>query len=332
MRLGGYDFASPWMLLLLFALPVWWYIRSRARPAAIVYSRTRTLARASRAGRAVPRALLVLRSVLIAALVLALARPRSGLGAYNDSSTGIDIVMTVDVSSSMLAGDFLPLNRLEVAKATMRDFVLGRKSDRMAVVAFAGEALTQVPPTTDYPVLIAAIDNISPQVGGQVEDGTAIGTAIATSANRLRAAAGKSRVIVLLTDGENNKGAIDPRTAADAARAFGIRIYTIGVGRDGIAPVPVSRGVFGLRYEDREVRIDEEMLRDIAATTGGRYYRALDSGSLRIIYQEIDRLERVPVQTRRYVRFADQFRWPLGLALLALALELGLLAWRSPLP
>jgi Ca-activated chloride channel family protein len=138
--------------------------------------------------------------------------------------------------------------------------------------------------------------------------------------------------MILLTDGENNRGSIDPRTAAEAAAQFGIRIYTIGVGREGVAPVPVDRGVFGLRYEDRPVRIDEPMLKEIASTTGGRYYRAQDAESLRAIYREIDRLERVPVQTRQYIRFAEQFRWPLSVALLAFVLEMGLLAWRGPLP
>jgi Ca-activated chloride channel family protein len=240
--------------------------------------------------------------------------------------------MTIDVSSSMLAQDFLPFNRLEVAKETVNQFVLGRSSDRIAVVAFAGEALTQVPLTTDYPVVLAAVANISPQVGGQVDDGTAIGTAIATSANRLRTSPARSKVMILLTDGENNRGSIDPRTAADAAAEFGVRIYTIGVGREGVAPVPVGRGTFGLRYEDRQVRIDEPMLREIASMTGGRYYRARDAESLRAIYREIDRLERVPIQQRQYSRFAEQFRWPLLFALIAFVLEIGLFAWRGPLP
>jgi Ca-activated chloride channel family protein len=274
----------------------------------------------------------VLRNVLLLGLIVAAARPRTGLRAYSLTTEGIDIVMTIDVSSSMLAQDFLPLNRLEVAKQTVTQFVLARKTDRISLVAFAGEALTQVPLTTDYPVILAAVDNLTPQVGGQLEDGTAIGTAIATSANRLRASPGRSRVMILLTDGENNRGAVDPRTAAEAAAQFGIRIYTIGVGREGTAPVPVGRGVFGLRYEDRPVRIDEPMLRDIASMSGGRYYRAHDAESLRAIYMEIDRLERVPVHQRRYSRFAEQFRWPLIIALMAFLLEMRLLVWRGPLP
>lgn len=330
--MGSVDFASPAFLLLLLFLPAWWVLRARRQPGAVVFSRTAALATGPRAGRLISRTLFVLRNLLIVALVVALARPRSGVRSHNVTSEGIDIAITIDVSSSMLAQDFLPLNRLEVAKETVKQFVIGRKSDRIAVVAFAGEALTQVPLTTDYPVILAAVDNMSPQVGGQVDDGTAIGTAIATSANRLRSSPGRSRVMILLTDGENNRGSIDPRTAAEAAGAFGIRIYTIGVGREGMAPVPVSRGVFGLRYEDRLVRIDEPMLREIAAMTGGRYYRAQDSESLKAIYQEIDRLERVPVQARQYIRFAEQFHWPLALALTVFVFEMALLAWRGPLP
>ncbi|HEX5831499.1 MAG TPA: VWA domain-containing protein, partial [Gemmatimonadaceae bacterium] len=234
-----------------------------------------------------------------------------------------------DISSSMLAEDFQPQNRLQVAKDKVKQFVLGRTSDRIGLVAFAGEALTQVPLTVDYPVVLAAVDHLQ---AGLLEDGTAIGTAIATSANRLRDAPGRSRVMVLLTDGENNRGAIDPRTAAQAANAFGIKIYTIGVGTEGMAPVPVGRGLFGLRYENRPVRIDEPLLREVAQSTGGRYFRARDAAALQRIYEQIDQLERAPVRSRSYVRYTERYLWPLVLAVLALAAELGLVAWKGPLP
>ena len=196
-------------------------------------------------------------------------------------------------------------------------------------MSFSGEALTQVPLTVDYPVLLAAVDNLQ---SGQLEDGTAIGTAIATAANRLRNAAGRSKVLILLTDGVNNRGAIDPRTAAQAAAALGIRIYTIGVGTEGMAPVPVGRGVFGLRYELRPVELDEPLLEFIAQSSGGRYFRARDGQALQRIYQQIDQLERSPVRAKRYVRYRELYRWPLGVALGALMLELALLAVRGPLP
>jgi len=167
---------------------------------------------------------------------------------------------------------------------------------------------------------------------GQLEDGTAIGTAIATAANRLRSAPGRSRILVVLTDGENNRGTIDPRTAAQAARAFGIRIYAIGVGSEGMAPVPVGRGLFGLRYENRPVRIDEALLREVAATTGGRYFRARDAEALQAIYEQIDRLERTPAASEQHVRYTELYRWPLGLGLLVLLLELGVRARRGIVP
>ena len=272
---------------------------------------------------------MVLRTLAIAALVLALARPRAGVREEQLLSDGIDIMIALDISSSMLAEDFQPENRLAVAKDRIKEFILGRVGDRIGLIAFAGEALTQVPLAVDYPVLLQATDNID---AGMLEDGTAIGTAIATAANRLRDAPGRSRVLILLTDGENNRGAIDPRTAAQAAAAVGVRIYTIGVGTEGVAPVPVGRGVFGLRYENRPVRIDEALLQDVARTTGGRYFRARDAAALQHITEQIDQLERVPVRVKRYVRYADLYRMPLGIALALLVLELALLAWRGPLP
>ena len=328
-RLGPVDFGSPWALALLLVLPLLWLARRRGRPLAITFSRAALLGRGPRAGRGVARALAALRTLALAGCVLALARPRTGARAEQSTSDGINIALVVDLSSSMLAEDFQPQNRLEVAKAELKRFVAGRTADRIGVVAFAAEALTQVPLTTDYPVVVAALDNLH---AGQLEDGTAIGTAIATAANRLRDAPGRSRVMVLLTDGENNRGAIDPRTAAQAAARVGVKIYTVGVGTEGLAPVPVGRGLYGLRYENLPVKIDEPLLTDVARATGGRYFRARDAQALRLIYEQIDRLERTPVRARTYVRFTEEYRWPLGLALGALALELGLLAWRGPLP
>jgi Ca-activated chloride channel homolog len=327
--IAGVQFASAWMLALLLVLPIWWFVRKRRSPAAIVFSRVTVLAAGPRAGRRTTLLLFVLRNLLLASTVLALSRPRSGAHTEDVTSEGINIVLAIDLSSSMLAQDFQPQNRIEVAKDVVKRFVAARKSDRIGLVAFASEALTQVPLTTDYAVVNAAVDNLAP---GQLEDGTAIGTAIATAANRLRDAPGRSRVMILLTDGENNRGAIDTRTAAKAAAVFGIKIYTVGVGTEGMAPVPVGRGLFGLRYENRLVRIDEPLLADIAKTTGGRYYRARDAAALQRIYDEINQLEREPVRTRSYVRYTELFRWPLYLAALALVSELLLAARRGPLP
>ncbi len=323
------EFGAPWVLLLLAFLPAWWVWRRRRRPPAIVFSRVGVLASGPRAGRAIARTLLIARNLVLAGAVIALARPRAAGRAEQSTTEGINIVIAFDISSSMLAEDFQPQNRLEVAHEKVKQFIAMRGSDRIGVVAFAGEALTQVPLTTDYPVVMAAVDNLQP---GQLEDGTAIGTAIATAANRLRDAPGSSRVMVLLTDGVNNRASIDPRTAAQAAAAFGVKIYTIGVGTEGMAPVPVGRGVFGLRYENRPVEIDDALLTEVARRTGGRYFRARDAAALQRITEEIDRLERTPVRTRVYTRYSELYRWPLSIALLALALELGLAAWRGPLP
>lgn len=328
-RLPAIDFHSPWFLGLLVVLPLWWWWRLRRPAAAITYSRSSLLARLPRAGRAVSIALLVLRSLAIAAMIVALARPRAAGRAAQSNAEGINIVIAFDISSSMLAEDFQPQNRLEVARDKVKQFIVRRSSDRIGVVAFSGEALTQVPLTTDYPVVLSAVDNLQP---GQLDDGTAIGTAIVTAANRLRGAPGRSRVMVLLTDGVNNRGSIDPRTAAQAAAAIGVKIYAIGVGTEGMAPVPVGRGVFGLRYENRPVEIDDALLTEVAQRTGGRYFRARDAEALDRITSEIDRLERTPVRTTVYRRYTELYPWPLALALLLLLAELGLAAWKGPVP
>jgi len=326
----GINFAHPSLLLLLVLLPLWSWWRRRAAPQrAIPFSRAAVLGRGPQPSLSWVRWLPWLRLLALVGFIVAAAQPRSGARTERVSSEGIDIALVVDISSSMLAEDFQPQNRIEVAKEKVKRFVAVRKADRVGLVAFSGEALTQVPLTTDYPVVLTAIDNL--QVG-QLEDGTAIGTAIATAANRLRTAPGRSRVMVLLTDGENNRGAIDPRTAAQAAGAFGIRIYAIGVGSEGMAAVPVGRGLFGLRYENRPVKIDEALLTEIATNTGGRYFRARDAQALQNIYEQIDALERSIVDARAYIRYTERFRWPLLLALAALLGELALRARRGVLP
>jgi Ca-activated chloride channel family protein len=325
----GLDFAARWAFAAFVPLLAWLLWRRRRRPPALLHARAELLAAGPTRGRWSARATVLLRLAALAATVTALARPRAGARAETIRGDGISIILAIDVSSSMLAEDFQPDNRLAVAKATVKEFILERESDQVGIVAFAGEALTQVPLTLDYPVLLAAVDNLQP---GQLEDGTAIGTGLVTATNRLRDAVGRSRVVVLLTDGENNRGTIDPRTAAQAAAALGVRVYTIGVGTEGVAPVPVGRGVFGLRYENRPVRIDEVLLEDIARQTGGRYFRARDAQALKRIYDQIDQLERAPIRATRFVRFTELYQWPLGLALTLVLLELLVLWRRGPLP
>lgn len=326
---GGVSFATPWAFAALVPLALWLVWRRHRHPPALIHARAALLARGPRRGRWTARALLALRVIALLALIVALARPRTGARTETMRGDGISIVLAMDLSSSMLAEDFQPDNRLGVAKETAKEFIARRDADQVGLVAFAGEALTQVPLTLDYPVVLTAVDHLQP---GQLEDGTAIGTALMTATNRLRGAAGRSRVVILLTDGENNRGSIDPRTAAQAAAALGIRVHTVGIGSEGVAPVPVGRSVFGLRYENRPVRIDEALLEDIAEATGGRYQRARDAEALRRTYETIDALERTPMRQSRTVRFTDWYLWPLGVALVALMLELVLVWRRSPVP
>lgn len=313
------SFARPLLLLGLLLLPLWWWWRARRPRPAGTYSDLSAIARATR-HRWVAEIPAGLRSLALGAWIVAVAGPRIGTTSTEVTSEGISIVLAVDVSSSMLAEDFAPSNRLDVAKDRSIAFVRGRRFDRIGLVSFAGQALTRVPITTDYPVLEQAILNLRV---GELDDGTAIGTAIATAANRLRNAPGASRVIVLLTDGENNQGRVDPRTAAAAAHEFGIRIYTIGVGTVGQARLPIGRGPEGqLRYEMMPVQIDEGLLRNVAEMTGGRYFRATDGAALTRIFQQIDRLEKAPVRVVRYTQYDEAYRGPLLVGLGALALEM----------
>jgi len=317
-------FVRPEVLLLLLALPAWWaWRRKRPRPGAI-YSDVGLAHRLSSStwiARIPPAA----RAVVLVAWIVAAAGPRVGGTQVEEKREGISIVIAIDISSSMLAEDFAPSNRMEVAKAQAVSLIRGRTADRIGVVAFAGEALTQVPITTDYAVLERAVLDLKI---GMLEDGTAIGTGLATAVNRLRQAPGKSKVILLLTDGVNNRGTVDPRTAAAAAQALGIRVYTVGVGTEGEAPIPTGRGLSGFRYEMLPVQIDEPLLRDIASSTGGRYFRAKDSEALTRILKQIDGLEKTPVRVLRYVRYDEVTRPFILIGLGALALELLLGATR----
>ncbi len=321
------EFANPWLLLCLALLPllVWLKVRWVARGSrAIRYSDLVTLATVnSRWARLKQYLPLTLRVAALALLIVALARPRSGVTFEDVTSEGVDIVLTMDVSTSMLAEDLRPgANRLDVARQVVEEFIEGRRHDRIALVAFAGKALTRCPPTLDYRVLVSQVQRLKI---GSIEDGTAIGVALASSVNRLLGSKARSRVIILLTDGVNNRGEIDPLTAAQVAKAKGVRVYTIGAGTRGTARVPV-RDQFGrVRYVDQRVDIDEQTLTEIATVTGGQYYRATDAGELERIYREIDSLEKTEVDVREYTRYRELFILFLlpGLALFVLELVLG---------
>ena len=248
---------------------------------------------------------------------MALARPQSTLQEENIISEGIDIVLAMDVSGSMLARDFEP-NRLEAAKAVAGEFIAGRPNDRIGLVVFAGESFTQSPITVDHRVLQKLLDEIK---DGLLEDGTAIGMGLATAVNRLKDSEAKSKVVILLTDGVNNSGFIDPVTATEAALQFGIRVYTIGVGTMGKAPYPFKQGNRTV-YRDMEVNIDEELLQKISGMANGEYYRAIDNESLKGIYEEIDILEKSRIEVASISRVSEKFLPFVLLAGLLLLIEM----------
>lgn len=303
------------------AAMVWFHFRrKRFRSATLKYSDIRIVKRAARSHRQKYRFVLtVLRVLAVALLVIAFARPRAGTEVTDVSSEGIDIVMLLDVSSSMLAEDFKPNNRLYVAKEELKKFVNMRTNDRIGLVVFARYAYTQCPLTLDYGVLLNFVDQVQM---GVVDDGTAIGMAIATAANRLRESTAKSKVMVLLTDGDNNAGEIDPLTAANIAAAYDIKIYTIAAGRPGNAMYPVQDPIFGKRYIYQPTRVDEESLKQIADKTGGKYFRARSGEELDEIYSTIDKLEKTEIKVAAHIQYRELFQYFVYAALALLALEI----------
>jgi Ca-activated chloride channel family protein len=313
-------FAHPemfWLFALVPLLVYFHFFRENNRQSDFRYPTVRLIKPLSGTWRVRLRHLpFIFRVVCVSLLIVVLARPQTTDKEVKRSVEGIDIVLCLDTSTSMAAEDLKP-NRIEAAKNVAVDFVKGRASDRIGIVPFAAQSFTQCPLTTDYSIVVSLLGDIHMNM---VEDGTAIGMALATSANRLRESQAKSRVIILLTDGQNNRGEIDPVTAAQAAKALGIRIYAVGVGTRGSAPYPIQT-MFGKRYQNVPVDIDESMLKEIASMTGGKYFRATDEKALREIYREIDRLERTKVNVEEYRRVAEIFHPWLWGALLALTLE-----------
>jgi Ca-activated chloride channel family protein len=261
----------------------------------------------------------LLRTVVFMLLIAALARPSSVSSDREYQTHGVDIMIALDLSGSMLAEDFQPENRVFVAKQEAVKFIKGRENDRIGLVVFAKKAFTQCPLTLDYRILIELISEIRI---GMITDGTAIGMGIATAVNRLRDSNAKSKVIILLTDGENNAGNIDPITAAELAKSFGIRIYTIGIGRGGMVPFPVDDPLFGKRYVQANVDIDETTLKRIADITGGLFFRARDTAGLSEIYERINKLEKSEVKVKEYKSFNELFPIFLFPAILLLFLEI----------
>lgn len=319
----GDKFANPAFLWLLLLVPVVGYYLWKRRRRMIVELQFSSL----HFFRAIPRTLrerlqhvpIALRLLAIALFIVALARPQSVSSKQNILTEGIDIVLVLDISGSMLAEDFNP-NRIEAAKQVASEFIDGRSNDRIGLVVFQAESFTQCPLTTDYAVLKNLLREVK---SGMIADGTAIGLAIANGVNRLKDSKAKSKVMILLTDGVNNRGNIDPPTAAQIAATYNIRIYTIGVGAQGEAPYPVPTP-FGIRRQLIPVDLDEKGLTQIADMTGGKYFRATDNRTLKAIYKEIDQLERTKIEVTAYKKYSELFgNWLLA-GLIAIVLEIGL--------
>jgi Ca-activated chloride channel family protein len=319
-----YRFADPEYLLLLVFIPLlaWWFWSGRSKKGSTIrYSKIERLqAVAGSQGKWKRQILPALRLLALTALIVAFARPQTGVTSENLSTEGIDIILALDLSSSMLAEDLQP-NRVEAAKQVASEFVTGRRSDRIGLVVFAAEAYTQAPLTLDYDLVANLLGTLEV---GLIEDGTAIGMGMATAIKRLRDSRAASKVVIVLTDGRNNRGEIDPLTAAQLAQTLGIRVYTIGAGTRGEAPYPVDDPILGRRYANVRVDIDEGTLRQAAETTGGRYFRATNRESLAEIYAEIDELERSAIEVEHFTQYGELFPYPAALGFLVLLVELGL--------
>ncbi len=318
--LQGNEFAWPWALWLLLLLPlmIWWYVKKESKsratlkvPSVVPFTRT-----SSWRAKLYP-ILFALRLLSLGCIIIALARPQKRNDQQLVSGEGIDIILCMDVSGSMLAQDFQP-NRLEAAKQVAANFVDARPTDRIGLVIFSGESFTSSPLTIDKNLLKAQIFNAQSNV---LADGTAIGDGLSTSVQRLKESKSKSRIIILLTDGENQGGLIDPLTAKEIAKSIGIKVYTIGMGTEGFAPAPAQTSTGAVVMQQQKVNIDETLLRQIAAETGGLYFRAKDNNSLSAIYSEIDKLEKTRIEVTNLRRFKEQYQPLVMIALALLVLE-----------
>ncbi|OAV70438.1 hypothetical protein Barb4_01361 [Bacteroidales bacterium Barb4] len=301
-------FANPtylYLLLILIPLVGWYIYKLRNNQAALQVSSSAAFDLPQASSRKVwlRHVPFALRTASIALLVVVLARPQSTDNWQNSSTEGIDIMLAIDISGSMLAEDLKP-NRLEAAKDVAASFINGRGNDNIGLVVFSGESFTQCPLTTDHTVLLNLFKDIQ---SGMIQDGTAIGLGLANAVSRIKDSQAKSKVIILLTDGSNNMGEIAPVTAADIARTFGVRVYTIGVGTQGVAPYPY-RTAFGIQYQNVPVEIDEATLKQIASVTGGQYFRATDNASLKAIYAEIDQMEKTKISVQQFSKKQEEYK------------------------
>ena len=293
------EFSQPAFLYLLLLIPVmigFYIVKQQKTVASLRVSGSQPFQKSPKTFRHYIRHVLFgLRTAAVTLLIVVLARPQKTDNFQDVSTEGIDIMLTLDISGSMLARDFRP-DRLEASKNVATEFISGRPYDRIGLVVFSGESFTQCPLTTDHAVLINLLREMK---SGMIEDGTAIGMGLATAVNRIKDSDGKSKVIILLTDGVNNRGMVAPMTAAEIAKSFGIRVYTIGVGTQGVAPYPVQTP-YGIQYQDMPVEIDEAILKDISSMTDGKYFRATDNEKLKQVYAEIDKLEKSRIDVKQF--------------------------------
>ncbi|MDR3142600.1 MAG: VWA domain-containing protein [Tannerellaceae bacterium] len=306
------------LLILLIPYIVWYILKWKRNEATLQVSDARVYAHTPKSYKIYLLHLpFILRLAALTAVILVLARPQATDSWQNSEIEGIDIMLTIDVSTSMLAEDLKP-NRLEAAKDVAAEFINGRSNDNIGIALFAGESFTQCPLTTDHAVLLNLFQSIK---CGIIEDGTAIGMGIANAVTRLKDSKAKSKVIILLTDGTNNKGDISPLTAAEIAKSFGIRVYTIGVGTNGTAPYPYLT-ITGIQYMNVPVEIDEKVLTQIAGITDGNYYRATSNSKLKEVYEQIDQLERTKLNVREYSKRKEEYRMFAFIALACVLLEI----------
>ena len=303
--MGNYTFANPEYLYLLFLIPIFWFVyifNLKDKNTFLILSSIKRLN--TKTWKSWGRHIVFFTKTLaISLLIIAFARPQSTSSWQNAITEGIDIILAMDISGSMLAQDLTP-NRLEASKKVAMDFISGRPNDRIGLVIFSGESFTQCPLTTDHKVLKGLFNDVK---SGMIDDGTAIGMGLATSINRLKDSKSKSKVIILLTDGVNNQGSIAPMTAAEIAQEFKMRVYTIGVGTKGYAPYPFNTPFGNIVYQDVEVKIDEKTLQDIANATNGKYFRATSNKALQEIYKEIDKLERSKIEIKEFHKKKEEF-------------------------
>jgi len=309
-----------WLLILVPFMALWYFLTRNKNSASLTLSSTAAFGKPSLLSQLKP-ILYVLRLLAISALIVALARPRiTSVSTKTSTNKGIDIVMAIDVSASMLAKDLKP-NRLEALKKVATDFVNQRPNDRIGIVVYAGESFTQTPITSDKRIIKNTINKIQ---WGQLDGGTAIGMGLGSAVNRLKDSKAKSKVIILLTDGVNNAGFVDPKTATELAKELNIKTYTIGIGTKGTALSPVSMLNGKLQYQRVKVEIDEDLLKYIAKETGGKYFRATDNTKLRAIYSEINKLEKTEIEEYKYYNYDEKYRLLVILAGLFLLLEMTL--------